>query len=205
MLNGSRARVHVAASLLHGWRIGWSVGGLILLSITLAASPKLIVLPQVLADSEVTAPAAVVATLVGSLLLLPLCVEPASHLIATAPRGRQIAVVIRLAVMTVVAYLAIVLPAHAGGWAPISALATFTGEGLILAGTVGVTTAWTLPTVHCLAAMTFGADVHAKVASWAWVVSGSPSASFVTVSLAIYAIGLAVMDRSAGRGRNAYD
>lgn len=186
-------------SMIVGWRLVPSLLGLVLLAAIGPLVPRLIHLPQLLVHAAYLAPSAVVASLLAALLVLATADEPVDQLGATVPVPLNVARVVRLIGMTAVAVLCLAVadPQHVPS--TTLAVATLVGEGLLLF-CLEPDLAWALPTLHLLAASTFGVTSDRQLASWAWILRTDVTPGSLIASTLVFAIGLCLWARHTTAG-----
>jgi hypothetical protein len=178
------------AALVKGWRIVPMVVGLTVLYALLRTMPSYLELPQVRTREFVQASTSVLGSLVAALLVLTTLDEPVDSLPATASRNVKAARTLRMMFLLCVAFLAVSAPAPAGDRLGVAiSVAALTGEGLLLSRAAGSSVAWTLPTVHLIAAVTFGATQQGLVSPWAWIIASDVGPAGLLVSTTLLVAG----------------
>jgi hypothetical protein len=177
--------------LAKGWRLRPMIAGFLFVYVVLALSPDHVGLPQVLTREAVRAPTSILGGLVGAILLLTTLDEPVSELPAVSARNVILARVLRMLASSTIAVAVVLLPAPAPErLAVATSVSALIGEGLILAAWSGSSVAWTLPTAHLLAAVTFGATAAGIVSPWAWVIARDVGPAGLLVSVVLFVMGL---------------
>lgn len=169
-------------ALVLGHRVPAAVAVALLSAVALAAGPRSVPLPAVLAGSDARGVFAAFCAWGLALAATQLTAEPAAELAATSPRGWFAVRLVRL-VAAAGAVAALGASCAPGGLREVtaSAVLTLTAEGLVAARWAGAGLAWTLPTAHLGAAIVFGPDRNGDFQSWAWFLDSTASATEVGV------------------------
>lgn len=176
-------------SLIVGWRLVPTVLGLAVLAAVGPVVPQLVDLPQLLVPASYRAPTAVVASLLAALIVLTAADEPVDQLGASAPKPLSAARACRMSVLTVLAVASLATADHDHVASTALSVATLVGEGLLLS-CLEPDLAWALPTLHLLAAATFGVNPDRQLAGWAWILRTDVTPGSLIASALVFSIGL---------------
>ena len=161
------------------------------LHVALVAAPEYLGLPEVLTREAIRAPTSILGCLIAAILVLTTLDEPVDQLPATSARNVTTVRVLRMSVSSAVAMVVVLLPAPAPDrLAVATSAAALIGEGLILGGVAGSAVAWTLPTAHLLAAITFGVTPRGLVSPWAWIIARDTGPAGLLASVMLFVAGL---------------
>lgn len=176
-------------ALLRGWSVPSVVALTLGCAVTLSFLPVMVPLPRVFTGADLLAPLASIGALFVAIAAFSSGQEPSDLLLATAPRLVRWANPVRVLVVCAVGAAALTAVGPEHPLAVTSPVAALAGEGLLIAGFTSLRFAWTLPTMHVIVALTFGAAGRIDLAPWAWVISRTPSASAATASTILFAAG----------------
>jgi hypothetical protein len=143
--------------------------------------------------AQIATPIGALAGWLAGLLALLTAQEPAPALFATAPRITHVVNVTRLLLMLLCGLLVACVTTDGSMLVPLSAGATFAGEGLVLAGLAGLRTAWLFPTLHLLACIALGNTNRVQgLAVWAWPLDQHPGIGQLAASGLLLTAGAAL-------------
>lgn len=180
-----------ARALAHGWGLTSALGIVLLTCLGTLVAPESVPLPQIFGYHELTAPAGAVAGLGLCLATLSAAREPAPQLLATADAWRRAASPARILAVGAVGVASLCLLAGASPHHAIVASAALVGEGLLVASVAGLSVAWSLPTMHMLAALVLGGAGRHGLSWWAWIIGADPSLGSWMASIGLAVLGLA--------------
>lgn len=180
----------VALSLFRGWH-GPTVATLLLGSaVGVRLLPTVFLVPRLFTTVDVVAPMTALAALVVAIAGFSTAQEPAEQILTTAPMRSRASNPLRVCIVLAIGVLLLGLLGSTDGAAAVSTTAALAGEGLIVASLSDIAYAWALPTLHLLAALTFGAAGRIDLAPWAWILSTHPSAFVTNASILLLVVGL---------------
>lgn len=182
----SRATARV---LVRGWGIPTALAVVVLTVAAALAAPDSLPLPRLFGYHELAAPTGAVAALGLALAAIAAAREPVPQLLGTADARRQAANPARILLVCAAGAALLCLVAGADGRHVVIALAALTGEGLLVASVAGLSTAWSLPVMHVLAALVLGGAAGQELAWWAWIIGTDPGPGSWIASLAVAILG----------------
>jgi hypothetical protein len=178
-----------AVALAKGWHVPAAVAVIVLTAAGSRFLPVLVPLPRMFSYQSLSAPASAIAALLVSVAAFLTADEPSDILLLTSPRRSQLLNPSRVFAVGGIGAMLLCVGTGAS-WTPtLSSVAALVGEGLLLGSLVGIRLAWVLPTLHVLAALTFGAAGRSDLAPWAWILATHPSTSDLSASTVLLAIG----------------
>lgn len=182
--------------LARGWQVPTLVLGWGVLLVADLLGPILVVLPAVGVGSEVPTPFVFLLGGLLGILAVQLGSEPCAAVYATAPAHARRVNLARIAIASLLGPLALTALGPGDWAATTSTTIAVTGEGLIAASAFGLRLAWLPPLLHLAASGSFGAATPDTLRPWAWLISADPSALVLSLSLAVWALGLVVWSTS---------
>ncbi len=180
-----------ARALAHGWALTSALVIVLLTCLGALIAPETLPLPRVFGYHELRAPSAAIAGLGLCLATLAAAREPAPQLLATADARRRAASPARILVVGAVGIASLCLLAGASPHHAVVASAALVGEGLLVASVAGLSVAWSLPTMHMLAALVLGGAGRHGLSWWAWIIGADPSLGSWMASIGLAVLGLA--------------
>lgn len=173
-------------------------GGMITLVCSAWLLPAVVPLPA-LAQDAAARPAAALAGWLVAVLAAHVGGEPSWQLFATSGSRPRVINALRILVTALAGVAAIGW--FTGTWfTAFNAVTALLGWALIAAATLGHRHAWALPTIHLFAALALaGSGTGSDLPAWAWILSGTPDATDLTLSAVLLTVGVILWGKSPTR------